>query len=359
MTKEQFVRRHLIAVILSFAMILSGVSLQAFAKESPEALSGTLKLGTKQSITFENESSKFYKITIPKKGLYRIDYYSTYHDDYNKDFWVGLYKSQSDAEEMENLVDSNLFIRNNDNPDTDYEIYSLSARTYYLHVQSFSSKRPNFGIKVKAATDDDLYDLESDGRYYAGMYDNYVGVGYYNPEKDKGYEGKVTSIVSSNKAVVKVNKGTAYDERGKKFTLFTLDYKKAGTAKLTIKYTRPGGKKATLKKTLVVKKYPNMIKSLKVNGKSVTISKNKFRYSVKSYKKTSAKIKLTAKSGWKVKEVTGDYYGKSYKYSELKKSVVTKGTSISFPKKYDHVIFYIYMENKNGDSAVYEVDMFR
>lgn len=359
MLRKRFVYRHLLTAVLCFTLILSGFSFQVLAEEGAATVTGTLTLGNKEPITFEDTGNKYYEVTVPGDGLYRIDYYSTYHNNYNDDFWVGIYRSLSDAENMSNLVDTNLGIHNNDNADTDYEIYRLSAGTYYLCVQAFDIARPVFGIMVSAATDDDLYELQLGGASYAGMDRVYVGVGYYDPKKDKSYEGKVTSVTSSNNNVVKVVKDTYYNEKGKKATSYHLKYVKAGAADITVKYTRPNGQKAVIKKTLQIKKYPNMIKSLKVNGKTVKTSKNKFQYSVNKFKKTSAKIKMATKNGWKVKEVTADYYGKSYKYKELKKSVVTKGTAISFPKKFNYMIIYIYMENKSGDQITYEVDLFR
>lgn len=348
--------RHIMAAILSFAMVLSGFSFQAFAEgTSFEAL----QLGTKKAITFENTDSKFYKVSIPKKGLYRIDYYSSYHNSYNDDFWVGLYKSASDLENSEGIINSDYSIRNINNLKADYEIFNLNAGTYYMEVQCFDAARPNFGIRVKAATDADLYELYINDDFYAGKKNVYISVGYYDPIKDKSYEGTVTSVISSNKSVVKVVKETAYNEKGKKQTYFHLNYLKKGKATLTVKYKKPNGKKATIKETLKIKNYPKMIKSLKVNGKTVKVSKNKFSYTVKKFKKTSAKIKMATKNGWKIKEATVDLYGKSYKYKELKKSVITKGSSISIPKKYDMAIVYIYMENKAGNQITYEVDFIR
>ena len=363
MLRNRLMYRHLLAAVLCFTLILSGFSFRVLAEEgTAAAVSGTLTLGNKEPITFENTNSRYYEVAIPSDGLYRIDYYSTYHNNYNEDFWVGVYRTLNDAENGSNLVETNLGIHNNDNSDTDYEIYRLTAGTYYLSVQAFSIERPVFGIMVNAATDDDLYELQLGGSCYAGMNRVYVGVGYYDSENDKSYEGKITSVTSSNKKVVKVIKDTYLNEKGKKAAIYHLKYVKAGTAEITVKYTRPNGKKAVIKKTLQIKKYPNMIKSLKVNGKTVKVSKNKFQYSVtKVKKKTSAKIKMATRNGWKVREVTADYYGKgkTYKYKELSTSVVTKGTAISFPKKFNYMIIYVYMENESGDQVTYEVDIFR
>lgn len=359
MSKERLLSRHLIAAILSFALIFSGFSFQAFADGDSSTVDGTLKLGTKKSITFENLDYKIYKITIPKAGKYRMDFYSSYHNDFNADFWVGVYKSMSNAKSGSNIINSISGTHNYQNPERDYAIYSLSARTYYLVVEAFSTKRPDFGLKVKAATDDDLYEMYPSDDLYAGMEREFLSVGYYDSDKEKSYEGRITSVSSSNKSVVGITKESVIDDKGKKVYIYYLNFKKPGTSKLTVRYTRPNGKKATIKKTLRVNKYPKMVKSLKVNGKSVSLSKYKFRYTVNSYKKSSVKIKMAAKSGWKIRDVTADYYGKQYKYSELKKSVVTKGSSVSFPKKYRSVIFYIYMEDKDGNTVSYEVDFFR
>ena len=68
---------------------------------------------------------------------------------------------------------------------------------------------------------------------------------------------------------------------------------------------------------------------------------------------------MATKNGWKISEATVDYYGKTYKYKELKPSVIKNGSTISIPKKYDQAVVYIYMYDKNDNRIVYEIDFVR
>ena len=76
---------------------------------------------------------------------------------------------------------------------------------------------------------------------------------------------------------------------------------------------------------LAAMKAATPITSLKVNGKTVKLKKNKFTYTVSKFKKTSAIIKVKASKGWKVKGVYADieYVG----YKKLK-----NGKSFKIPK---------------------------
>ena len=161
----------------------------------------------------------------------------------------------------------------------------------------------------------------------------------------------VTSVKSSNTAVLAAKKETLYyedhTEKG-----YLLNSKKAGKATITVKYKTPAGKTGTLKKTITVKKYPKQIKSLKVNGKTVSTSKHKFFFDRQTSKK-SVTIKMALKDGWKITDVYGYRYTKSGKESKVKvtKKMLKNGTSISFPKKYEKMSVCVYMEN--GKSSIY------
>ena len=175
-------------------------------------------------------------------------------------------------------------------------------------------------------------------------------VGVYNMNSSKEYTIKK---VTSSSTAVKVKK-EKYDNK----TYWFAYGKRAGTATVKITYKK-NGKIKKISQKIKVKKYPNQIKSLKVNGKKINISKNKFEYT-KRYKGTSPKIKLALKSGWKITYIDGQYYKKdTMKSFKVKKSQITKGSKISFPKKYDSMIVWIYMQNKKGDSIKYDVVLYR
>ncbi|MBQ6440343.1 MAG: hypothetical protein IJJ06_09515 [Mogibacterium sp.] len=181
---------------------------------------------------------------------------------------------------------------------------------------------------------------------------------YSFENKNGPTQATVTSVETSDKSVLSVKKEevhfTDHTEKG-----FLLHAKKAGKAKITVKYKKPSGKTGTLKKTIRVKKYPNEIKSLKVNGKTVKVSKNKFYYAKETSKK-NVTVKMALNDGWKISDVSGYKYTKSGKRSTVKvtKSMIKKGKSISFPKKYKNMYIYVYLTD-GKDYISYDVTFFR
>lgn len=189
--------------------------------------------------------------------------------------------------------------------------------------------------------------------------EGYVSV--YDQSSSKYTDATVVDIKSSAPKVLKVLKdkgdnGTVY---------FTLLGKKVGKAKLTIKYKTPSGKYGTKKKVVRVKAYPKMIKSLKVNGNKVTVSKktNSYRYTKTGYKKSSITVKIVPADGWKITST----YGYMYKYDPWKNKAIkftkamAKGKeAVSFSKKYDALDLYVTLENKEtGDYVDYNISLDR
>lgn len=165
---------------------------------------------------------------------------------------------------------------------------------------------------------------------------------------DNGDEGTVTKVTSSNTSVIKVVK-----EKWDGKTYYFLKAKKAGTSYITVTYKKASGKKATIKKKVRAKKYPYEIKSLKVNGKKVKVSNNKFYYNTKvSKSKTKLNIKMALKSGWKIVSVYADRSktGKSFSTFKVTKSALLNGKAIKFPTKYKYC--YISVELKKGDDYI-------
>lgn len=183
---------------------------------------------------------------------------------------------------------------------------------------------------------------------WIGEYSYLVSV--YKMDSSKEYTVKK---VTSSSSAVKIKK-EKWDDK----TYWLATPKKAGTATVKVTYKK-SGKTKKISTKIKVKKYPNHIKSLKVNGKKINISKNKFTYT-KRYKGTSAKIKMALKSGWKIKSVDGVYYKKDTNKSfKVKKSQIAKGSKISFPKKYESMDVWIRMVNKKGDVITYDVYLYR
>ena len=166
------------------------------------------------------------------------------------------------------------------------------------------------------------------GEYWEG----YDGDLYLYSDK-VDYDEDIISAKSSNVSVAKITKGIDVDTY-----LYHIEFKKAGKTKLTVKFRTPEGEKKTVKQTITVKKYPDPFKSLKINGKKVKISKNKFRYYGKiSKNKKTVSIKAELNKGWKIRKIEARRYDRNWKESKLKitKKMLTKGSSISFPKKYE------------------------
>ena len=354
MRRDKYFYRHILAAVLCFSLIFSGLGFSVFAEGDDDSniTISSISLGSKKTVEFSNDQNlKYYKFTVSKKGFYKIDMYNSYNDDFNDNFYLAVYKSKAEMENAGERFDSISGTYNYDSPDSDYEIYDLSAGTYYVAIECFNTKQNKTGIKISAASEKDLYSVDLGEFFYAGMKDVGVSAGYYDVKKDKPYDGKLISVKSSNKKVVKVNKETFPDEKGKKVKAFSLDYKKAGKAKITVEFKSAKGKKYKITKTIVIQKYPKVIKSLKVNGKKVKVSKNKFEYCVNNYKKTSGKVKLALKKGWKVLEVTADYNGRKWKNVELNRKVVKKGSKISFPKKYELMTIFIRIGDKDQNNV--------
>ena len=114
-----------------------------------------------------------------------------------------------------------------------------------------------------------------------------------------------------------------------------------------------------IKKTITVKKYPNQIKSLKVNGKAVKVSENKYFLDSKTGK-TSVKIKMALKKGWKIKNVEAYAYTKNYTEKKISatKKAISKGSAISFPKKYRELHVTVNM-SKGKDVVSYTFYFYR
>lgn len=158
---------------------------------------------------------------------------------------------------------------------------------------------------------------------------------------------------SSNPKVIKVvNNGGDYE----------MILKKSGKARITATFKDKDGNKRTISKLFRVKKYPTFIKSLRVNGKKMNLKEDMFNSEVyTTKKKTTARINLTLKKGYKKNDILGYYLTKGGRQiempeSELKK--VLRGKKFKFPKKYKSM--YVSIEiGKTGDYRSYLIDIKR
>ena len=90
----------------------------------------------------------------------------------------------------------------------------------------------------------------------------------------------------------------------------------------------------------------------KVNGKTVKVSKHKYSYS-KYTKKTTVKVKMALKKGWKIAAVYAYKYDKDGNEKEvsIRKSSITKGRLLSFASKYENFNITVYMSK--GSKMIY------
>jgi hypothetical protein len=123
-----------------------------------------------------------------------------------------------------------------------------------------------------------------------------------------------------------------------------MEPKKAGKSKISVTYEYQG-EETTLKATFNVKKYPEPISSLKVNGKKLNTKKNHFNSSVK-WKSGKTKITVKASKGWKVYDMY--YFDSKDKYHEIK-----NGKKYSIPK---NTTIHIDLKNKKKEVISYHID---
>ena len=187
------------------------------------------------------------------------------------------------------------------------------------------------------------------GTMYVGM-DNYVvDVAEYSDSDGMIFAEKIIKATSSNESVIKI-KGYKADDQKR----FIVVCKKTGKSKITVKFEKPDGTTGTAKMTIRVKKYPNQIKSLKINGKAIKTSKYKYQYYKGNYKKSSVKIKMALKTGWKISYVNAsvsNYETGETKEIKVSKSTIKKGKAIKFPESYDGIDINIGMVK--GDENIH------
>ena len=341
-------------LFLALVVALSCVSL-SFAAPSNTDISNAKKLtlGEKAGFTFDAQdpdNTLFYKVKITKKGIYKLTVYNDLGDPMaSEKAWAGLYSSASAAKKVSGRgrIDEE---RNYSDGDNLCRYFRLKKGTYYLAVQHNIEDKLKSGVKIENAGNPYLYDYFGDIYEYQTME---AGV----RDLDGNEVKKVSSVRSSNTSVIEASKN--------KYGMVKLHGKNTGRAKITIKYTGRNGKKGVYTRTFDVKKYPAAVKSLKVNGKSVSIKKHRFEYNTKTTKKTTA-VKVAPKKGWKVDYVNIEIMGPNGKYKRIEgskaKKHVINGTSVDFSKSYNYMAYNIKLRKENGaekDSMEYRVGIER
>ena len=189
----------------------------------------------------------------------------------------------------------------------------------------------------------------ADGEVYLGYTEAYVGA-----YSEGDYDVTLDSVSSSNP-----NVATVYKKDGEYFVKGVA----LGKVTITGNYTYRG-QKGSLSVPLEVKKIPVLFKSLKVNGKKVSLSKHPFGTNKKVKKATSVKVKAKVASGWKIQKVGARAYKgwKDYKGTKIKvsKKNITKGKKIKFAKKYTNMLVEVRLVNTStGEKQWYVFQFYR
>lgn len=160
-------------------------------------------------------------------------------------------------------------------------------------------------------------------------------------ELDNWPEGaRIISVKSSKPSVVKASFSNASS------TYINLKAGKTGKATVTVKYSL-NGKKKSISTVYTVKKYPNAITTLKINGKSVNLKKNKWQYNLKSYNKSNMTVIFKPSSGWKV---INSYFSGAAGTVQIK-----SGKSFAVERT-DYALINLLFINKKGEKFFYHIN---
>lgn len=209
------------------------------------------------------------------------------------------------------------------------------------------------GISAAGAyAEDEDWQIDAAKYRWVGDGNNYLYVYDYLQEDYWEKPAYISAVYSSNSSVLKPKKVYWFDEDDVQHYDWVVNALKSGKAKITVDFVDDDFETYSLTKTITVRKYPYQIKSLKVNGKTVKVSKHKYSYS-KYTKKTKVKVKMALKKGWKIAAVYAYKYDKDGNEKEvsIRKSSITKGRLLSFASKYENFNITVYMSK--GSKMIY------
>ena len=185
------------------------------------------------------------------------------------------------------------------------------------------------------------------GNLWIGAYGD--GITVLNAPKN----ARVVSVKSSNKSVLKVSiDGNTFDD------ISVTPGKKAGKAKITVKYKVDQNSYSVTSDSFTVKKLPKAIKSLEVNGKSISLTKNKFDYPLFDYTNTKGTITVKAASGWKVSKMVL-FPDPDYNPASTYRKTVKNGKSFNIPNDGSYCVDITMTNKKTKDVFIYHVGFFR
>ena len=189
--------------------------------------------------------------------------------------------------------------------------------------------------------------------------DLYVGkssyIDVYNVKGGKT-TAKVLYATSTNSKVATVKEVVI-----KGVTYYKIKGKKKGKAEIKSIIKTSKGDVLYCNKTVKVRSYPNHIKSLKINGKKVSLKGSKrYGYTAKC-NKSKVTVRIALQNGWSIEKVYGSLYkknsDKAVSISKIKKKIKT-GKSIKFSKKYQRIHIGIVMK-KGNRHITYNINLSR
>ena len=155
---------------------------------------------------------------------------------------------------------------------------------------------------------------------------------------------KIVSIKSSKPSVIQATKTGSgiYDTN--------LTPLKVGKSKITVTY-KLNGEKKKISAYYTVKKYPSPYSYIKVNGKKIDIKNHKYYFDINKYTKTSAKIEIKLKKGWKIRD--------AYGYDGNGKNEFTPKNGKSFKIKKGKNAYVFFNVQKGNDVLQYGIRFYR
>ena len=155
---------------------------------------------------------------------------------------------------------------------------------------------------------------------------------------------QIISMKSSKPKVIKPVK----DKETNRYYFDSIKALKPGKSKITITY-KYKGKKYTSSAVYTVKKNPDPVKALYVNGKKVKIKKRSYEYLIRKYAKSNVKIKIVPKKGWRIEDCYAYNQDDSFSAKNGGKLKVIKGQTTTFGvslinKKYERYYYQVLIE---------------
>lgn len=180
----------------------------------------------------------------------------------------------------------------------------------------------------------------------------WAGCEYYNSLyiENLPESAKLLTIKSSKPDVIKVVKEGSglYDHH-----LVPL---KTGKSKISVKY-KSGSKTGTIAATFTVKKYPNPLSFVKINGNKIDIKSNKYYYTVNKYTGTKTTITVKPAKGWKIDSTWG-YMEKADNNSDFSEFSPRSGKAFTIKKGYNAGAFFTLVNGKN-ERIQYGINFYR